>query len=275
VLGKVRRNQGRAGHHCRACDHHEKTKTLKKLCKHINVLCILYIHYYYRYPQKQQELPIPTPMIGLIGATLTVAATTIDDAIWLVPYVTSGPLVVRWIHMTTFVVTLVALALMCVVVSRGLVNLVPSQDSWILGAIGAGLCWAIAIGLYVKKWLKKRRRAAAQQQQQLEAGEGYGAVVRQEENEEEETMPLEASPWTVASLTFLGALDEISYFPALLVGHIFTGWELVAGAFLAACGILVVISMFLVTCRPVIEWLDRIPLYNVVGFFAVILTGGL
>jgi cadmium resistance protein CadD (predicted permease) len=213
-------------------------------------------------------------MIGLIGATLTVAATTIDDAIWLVPYVTSGPLGVRWIHMTAFVGTLVALALMCVLLSRGLVKIVPSQESWILGAIGAGLCWAIAIGLYVKKWWKRRRRASAQQELQLEAGEGYGAVLRQEEKEEEETMPPEASPWTVASLTFLGALDEISYFPALLVGHIFTGWELVVGALLAACLILVVLSMFLVKCRPVIEWLDRIPLYNVVGFFAFILTVG-
>lgn len=151
----------------------------------------------------------------------------------------------------------------------------PINESWILGAIGASLCWAIAIGLFVKKWLKKRRRALALQQeivQSDELGHGYGAVVSHEEEHATEVISRHASPWVVMSFTCLGALDEISYFPALLVGHVFTGWELIVGALLASCIMLLVITTFLATCQPIISWLDRIPLYAIVCMFAMILT---
>jgi uncharacterized membrane protein YedE/YeeE len=75
-------------------------------------------------------------------------------------------------------------------------------------------------------------------------------------------------------LTFVGALDEISYFPALLVGGVFSSWQLCLGTLLAACLILVIITMFLSQCKPLIEWLDTIPLYGIVGAFAIVLTGG-
>jgi len=214
-------------------------------------------------------------MIGLIGATLTIFATTIDDVIWLVPYVASGSPWIRLIHMTTFVGTLVALAVMCVLLSTGLLQIMPIDESWILGAIGASLCWAIAIGLFVKKWLKKRRRALALQQEIVqpdESGHGYGAVASHEEEHATEVISRHAAPWVVMSFTCLGALDEISYFPALLVGHVFTGWELIVGALLASCIMLLVITTFLPTCQPIISWLDRIPLYAIVCMFAIILT---
>ena len=230
-------------------------------------------------------------MIGLLGATMTIAATTIDDAIWLVPYVTAGSRTIRWIHMGTFVGTLVGLAIVCVVTSSVMAKVIPSKETWILGAIGAGLCWAIAIGLWIKQWLKKKKRRAEiqeeQQQIQLEhplgGTEGYGAVAGKEEEgtlqiqEQEEqvlVIPIEASPWIVASLTCLGAMDEISYFPALLVSHIFTGWEMVLGSFLAAILILTIITTFLATCQPLIQCLDQIPLYYIVGMFAIILSVG-
>lgn len=231
-------------------------------------------------------------MIGLLGATVTVAATTIDDAIWLVPYVTTGSRTTRWIHMVTFVGTLAGLATLCVVTSSAVVNVIPSNKSWVLGAIGAGLCWAIAVGLWIKQWLKKKKRQAEMQQlQQLQLEHtvggtgGYGSVPckeseqlqiqEQEEQGQLHEFPVEATPWIVASLTCLGAIDEISYFPALLVGHVFTGWEMVLGSIIAAIIILLVITTFLATCRPLIQFLDQIPLYCIVGMFAIILSVGM
>merc|ERR1712216_220028 len=74
----------------------------------------------------------------------------------------------------------------------------------------------------------------------------------------------------VISFTTLGALDEISYFPALIMGKIFTPMELCVGAFLASIIILIVINVFLVQCKPLVDCLDRIPLYGIVGMFAVV-----
>ena len=203
-------------------------------------------------------------MFGLIGATLTVAATTIDDAIWLVPYTSPEKLslTTRALNMAVFVGTLEVLAILCCLIAQGVISVI--QDEWILGALGATLCWIIAAVLYIKKLLKKRQRAL-----QVEQSQSYDSIPAQEQEPDE---PLAFDPWTVMSMTCLGALDEISYFPALLVGHVFSGWELCVGTFLAACLILLVITTFLAPCRPLMEWLDGIPLYGIVAMFATVLT---
>jgi len=80
------------------------------------------------------------------------------------------------------------------------------------------------------------------------------------------------SPWTVISLTTLGALDEISYFPALVVGRVFTPFDLCLGTFLAALVVLMIVTCFLQPLQPLMTWLDRIPLYGIVAMFATVLT---
>jgi cadmium resistance protein CadD (predicted permease) len=211
-------------------------------------------------------------MWGLVGATLTVTATTIDDTVWLVPYISSEKLSLasRVVHMAIFVGTLEALAILCCLFAQAVFALVGDKEDWIFGLLGATLCWMIAGALYVKKMLKRRRR---QQPSALQSSlDGYGAIPPEEDDELEPTISFD--PWTVMSMTFVGALDEISYFPALLVSHIFLKWQLLLGTFLAACLILVIITTFLAQCRPLMEWLDGIPLYGVVSMFATVLTAG-
>jgi cadmium resistance protein CadD (predicted permease) len=210
-------------------------------------------------------------MWGLVGATLTVAATTIDDAVWLVPYVSSEKLSLRnrVLHMATFVGTLEGLALLCCLFAQAVYALFRDEKDWIFGLVGAALCWLIAGALYVKKM---RRRQCRQQQTLEPLSEGYDAILPLPHEEDEPTLSFD--PWTVVSMTFLGALDEISYFPALLVGQVFTQWQLLLGTFLATCIILIVITTFLAQCRPLLEWLDGIPLYGIVSMFATILTIG-
>ena len=95
-----------------------------------------------------------------------------------------------------------------------------------------------------------------------------------EDDGEASGVPGRPSPWTVISLTTLGALDEVSYFPSLLLGKFFTPLDLCIGTFIAACLILVVVTLFLSQCKPVLDWLDRIPLYGIVLVFALALTTG-
>jgi len=254
---------------------------------------------------------------GVIAATLLITATTIDDAIWLIPYCTS-PQLSTWtkiIHGLTFIITLELLSIFCVLVSnlfQGLILFAGIDASYVLGLVGATICWAIAIGLYVKKMMKKRKRAkAAAAAEMLQTDKGITASAEENsliasDGDEEDIdadaddadaeidesrddssddssdgggigrdIPSTPSILTVASLTTLGALDEISYFPAILVGNVFSPVELCLGTLFATIIILVIVLAFLTRCKPLIDFLDSIPLYGIVGIFAVILTTGL
>jgi len=226
-----------------------------------------------------------TSLTGLVGATLMVAATTADDAIWLVPYTSpSLPLCTRLIHGALFIATLEVLVFVCVAVASGLQWAVSDEknEKILLGSIGAGFCWIIAVALYIKKWLKRRRRAAARsafQQQTTHQTDNYGSVETQDreqpmscEADNDDDRIIQLSPWAVVSFTFLGALDEISYFPSLVIGGLFTPLDLCLGTFFAACIVLIVVTLFLSKCKPLLDWLDDIPLYNIVGTFAIVLT---
>jgi hypothetical protein len=223
-------------------------------------------------PTHHQTMPF-----GLLGATVTVTATTLDDAVWLVSYVGSSHLSVttRLLHSFIFVGTLESLSVGCVVAAKALVILLGGPSSGlVLEGMGALLCWTIAGLLYLKKWLKRRRRQLKNQEQGAQplSSVDYGAVGESSTETEQDSVTY--SPWAVMTFTMLGALDEISYFPALLVGGIFTPLELCLGTLLAAVLVLVLVTQFLVTCTPLMEFLDKIPLYSIVALFATILTLG-
>ena len=91
----------------------------------------------------------------------------------------------------------------------------------------------------------------------------------------ERDIPTTPSVWMVISLTTLGALDEISYFPTLLLGDIFSPYELLLGTLLASILILMIVVLYLRKMKPLVDFLDSIPLYGIVGMFAIILTVGL
>lgn len=235
---------------------------------------------------------------GIVAATLMVAATTADDAIWLVPYTSpSLPACTRLVHGALFVSTLELLVCCCVVIATWLQWAVastqlPFEGKWdeeaILGSIGAGVCYTIALLLYVRKWWRRWTEGRIPLHRATKKiSNTYGAIdesdrdecksLQGDENDEDDgeaTVPSRPSPWTVISLTTLGALDEVSYFPSLLLGKFFTPLDLCLGAFFAACLILVVVTLFLSQCKPVLEWLDRIPLYGIVLAFALALTTG-
>eukprot|EP00934_Nitzschia_sp_Nitz4_P003140 Nitzschia sp. Nitz4//scaffold21_size171442//57134//57904//NITZ4_002157-RA/size171442-exonerate_est2genome-gene-0.184-mRNA-1//-1//CDS//3329542399//3130//frame0 len=228
---------------------------------------------------------------GLVGATFTVLVTTLDDSVWLIPFVSSAclPFNVRILNAATFLCTLLGLAILCCFVAVVIQYGVSSRDitiesdelEVILESLAVICCWILAVGFYVRTQLKRRRQQMRQTGLAVN-GEAdvheritYGALPQQNPSSHFETEGDSAryQPCTVMSLTFLGFLDEISYFPALVVGNIFTTWELCIGTMLAGF-IMLAIQVFLMTqCMPLIQVLDdRLKLFHIITLFATILT---
>lgn len=264
---------------------------------------------------------------GILGATLLITATTIDDAVWLIPYCTANhlPTNTKIIHASIFILTLQLLAMGCIIVSKIFQHIILKggsssvDSSFLLELIGALMCWSIAIFLYVKKMRKKRRqrlKKALEESETLAKGlvqtsldSEHQPLVPESPTTDEENrtlsppkgldassmssssssssnsspsnfvegsdIPIEPSIRMIMTLTSLGALDEISYFPALLVGNVFSPMQLLVGTFLASGLVLILVLYFLARVKPLVNFLDSIPLYVIVGMFALILTVGL
>jgi len=237
---------------------------------------------------------------GWGSATLIIFATTVDDTVWLSPFIISCSLTLKekFLHGLLFIVTLQVLTFICVLLASGIRYSLPifgydddevgkDKQEHTLSLISAIICWVIASVLYFKALLKRRRKQEkktmtlsihpTEEEISLSSNQrmpGYTTISKTSIDHEDtptSTMP-SFSPWTVISLTTVGALDELSYFPSLLTGHLFSPQELFIGALLASLMILIIVSMLLSTCKPLLDFLDNIPLYMVVGFFATLLT---
>jgi hypothetical protein len=255
---------------------------------------------------------------GLLGATSTVLVTTLDDSVWLLPFVGSNTLSkdARLIHAAAFVATLVGLSISCCIVAlavkAGLSTMSDPEKLEIkLEALAVLICWSFAFGFAFRKFYRKRQRLLSTDDNSTtndttvkengapDSGAllgGYGSVLQDEvrqnlngspsdgdphikRNDEEEDdeewveLPTSAQPWTVATLTAVGFLDEISYFPALVIGNVFSVNQLCLGTLLAAL-IMLSIQVFLARqCQPLIKILDdNVPLYGIIALFATLLT---
>jgi hypothetical protein len=128
---------------------------------------------------------------------------------------------------------------------------------------------------------KRKQHHHHQQPQQEEEGDlDYGSSSNSDENTLDPTTDREESTnritrlhvITVMTLTIIGALDEVSYFPSLLLGHIFTPYEMIIGTILASVMELLVVFFFLSSCQPILHFLDQIPIYLVIMLFAILLS---
>lgn len=235
---------------------------------------------------------------GTFGATVAVLITTLDDSVWLVSFVGSSNLdsKARWVHAVTFLASLLALSIVCCVIAVAIeTGVSASIDSEhleiILEAIAATICWSLAIFIFVKKLLKRRRKRLQKEQEEEQQAAtvkrcsvNYGAVAQGDEveelpkqdegnNDDDRRAPTSSQPCTVVSLTTIGFLDEMSYFPTLIIGGVFTPWELFVATLFAGL-IMLAIQVFLATqFKPLIDFLDdHVPLYGIITVFAVVLT---
>ena len=248
---------------------------------------------------------------GLAGAAVTVLLTTLEDAIWLVPLILKASTkTIGVLHAATFIATFTLLSLSIGLVTKlalkqTQVENLKRQD-FVLAAAGALLCWIVAAILYYRAWRKRQKRLLREKEEwarqsdlesaalfepvdssrtitssgpALSLASGYGsadspseALLENGGSEESSQPESQQQIWLVISLTVIGALDEVSYFPALIVGDVFSVAELTLGTALASVVILLIVCFALAPCRPALEFLDEIPLYGVVFVFAIILS---
>ena len=237
---------------------------------------------------------------GYFGAAILIFATTVDDTVWLVPYITSRSLTLKSkvSHALLFIATLQVLTLSCVLLASGIQHSLPIlgydekiNQEHILTCISAFICWIITGSFYLKAFLKQRKRQKNQnisltipiEERPLFSHIDINYSNLSDASTSNDNFPqhtdvinlatsISFSPFTVITLTAIGALDELSYFPSLLTGNIFTAWQLLIGSLLASVVILVVVTVLLSKCTFLLDFLDRIPLYVIVGIFATILT---
>ena len=221
----------------------------------------------------------PSPLHVLASFT-SLVLTSADDALWLLPFLVSPRLTfaARAVHALLFAAGLQIVVLVSWLLSLtgkqlarktfGLISLDPSAE---LSAFAALVAWLFFLFLVGRKWWRERRRADNR-------ARGYSVL----DEDEEELIAVhgadgsgdrvEFSPGKVLLLSLLGALDELFYFPAVLVSQSFTAVDLSAGALLASALVVAIVALFLARCRTLLEWMDRVPTSAVVGVYAVSLT---
>jgi len=222
-----------------------------------------------------------------------------------------GMLASSIIHAMTFVLTLVMLAsilcfgtwlVMVLVYSSTSSGETPEEGiagsnddkthlvDTVLGITGTTLCWILAGFLVYKRWRKRRRKREQEEYRNREIThtlnddreqEDYGTIPVTEpevqddhvDDDDKNNAVSTPKPMLVISLTFLGFLDELAYFPSLILGRIFSIPDLCLGTFLAGLLLLAFVTIAMAPCRPCIDWLDQhLKLYMVVILFAIILT---
>jgi len=219
--------------------------------------------------------------IQIFALAMTIFATTADDLLWLVPYTLKAKS--KWVriaHAALFVITLQIICLSCGFIAYSTIAVVVNEVfiSW----VGAGFAWTIAVSLFIRKQVKmsKHKRMIAEEDcrdAEYTSAKSYGTVLHCGDNidldEKEDNESVGFSPGQIISLTFIGALDEVSYFPAILLSKSFTIFQLNMAALVACLSILLIIQFWLPIFMPLLSWIDNhIPLFAIVGLYAVILT---
>lgn len=244
---------------------------------------------------------------GLLEATATIFLTTLEDCIWLVAFVAQAPdrrlaIINGCVFVLTFCSMTVITCVLALALDKSLSQFIETND-FVFQTIGAAFCWILAGILYYKAWrsMQRKRQSTPTPPSTVLVKEGeepsetysYGAVEDQRDfdrcesslsYDDGETAAIwselpptlrsvsSSQQWVVVSLTLLGSIDEIAYFPGLVVGQIFTVTELCLGSLMAALMILFLVDVLVRHCRMCLFVLDQIPIYAVVTFFALVLS---
>ena len=226
------------------------------------------------------------------------------DSIWLASFVAQAPSrKVAVQHGCIYCVSFVSLTSTVSLITYGMreglsstssstMTILKNDDLW--EVLGAVLCWSLAGLLYYKSWLKKAKKqqnnpiqsdvvmekdaevyvemVAKSEDGKEEEGEVFDSLIVDSPTDDEVVEHQGAQPYMVVSLTIAGSLDEVSYYPALILGNVFSVAELIIGTVLSALTLLLFVSVFLTQCRPALDLINRIPLYVVVTLFSIFIT---
>lgn len=183
-------------------------------------------------------------LLIIAAATLAKLASSGDDVLWLLPFVAGKNLRTRVGNAVLYIATLefvVSLSVLIAWMGDEVVRGFLSDDAAIqfLQFVSVALLGAYAFFL----WWKSRKHAVHTEPQHTR-----GSIIL---------------------ISFLGSLDELSYFPGLLWSNTFTAAQLAIGT--ALTGLLVVaLCLGATRFRAVTAAVAKIPLWLIIGVFALV-----
>mmetsp|Transcript_75895 Transcript_75895/g.175993 ORF Transcript_75895/g.175993 Transcript_75895/m.175993 type:complete len:252 (+) Transcript_75895:93-848(+) len=237
-------------------------------------------------------------LLGLVSALALKLSSSVDDVVWLAPFLTSNSSTVTRLQNSTVYITIcmfqtfVAMAIAYsgkAVVAR----LTSGRAHWstekILTVV-AGVLLAVYSVKLLCEFLQESRESESEEENSdrgstsllsindespTEGGEnrdlqndveaiGNGGKTGQKETKEG------ARQQTLFFIAFVGSVDDLTLFVPMLVGKGFDIFQLALGAFVASSAI-VLLCIFIGLCKPIADFLSRVPLFAVVMLFAAIL----
>jgi len=240
-----------------------------------------------------------------LGAAITLKLTSsIDDVVWLAPFLTSNVssnirMQNAGIYVTVCIVQTIVAMLIAYTGNGLLAWLLKGKDgAWSsdkILTVGAG-CMLAVYGVHLTyEYIQEMREGTSDEEGEYdkvateEGDNENGKAPREIEMADQlgpggsptdsQTAPLadgttEASikkdkekQGTLYMLAFIGSIDDLTLFVPMLVGKAFDLAQLMLGAFISASAIALV-CIFIGMCKPIADCLGNIPLALIVAIFA-------
>lgn len=215
-------------------------------------------------------LPAASQTMKMTAATFMALSVSIDDAVWLLPFVLSE----RWLHYSACYVSVRLLMLfLSVTLSMSVKSVVMgfvSQDHMQL-YLQLGSCLLLttyAIKLYLDWYWKRSEHHQARKET------GPSASTVSDPCAEADVKALSGDGLGVAHLymiAILGNFDNIALFTPLMVSGVFSAMQLLAGVLCAAVSVVTLLLSFssISKCGGPLRWLESLPLWCIVGGWAL------
>ena len=214
--------------------------------------------------------------LAVLAATVAKLSASVDDAVWLLPFVSGRDRLANACHAAQYVVTMCGVAAvgswvgtMGAAYARGAL-----LDERSLALLSGGALTLYACALFRGWWNERRRtRAAGSAASASSRGAGLGlerAVARptlSTASVAANGAPDELSAWQLLRVSLLGAMDDLAMHVSLLLGRVLSPLQLVAGV---AVGSLLVTLFCTLTSRShaMMQRVQAVPLFAVVAAFA-------
>mmetsp|Transcript_92052 Transcript_92052/g.205752 ORF Transcript_92052/g.205752 Transcript_92052/m.205752 type:complete len:251 (-) Transcript_92052:116-868(-) len=235
---------------------------------------------------------------GLFSAFLVKLTSSIDDIVWLAPFLTSNSSNV-FIFQNTIVYTSVCLVqtIIATVIAysgRAAVRLLTggSKNAWStekILTVTAGCLLAVYSVKLLYEYIQECREGDGEEKGEPGPDSGrYWEAGFSEDEDVELINPVSngidrpSTPdgaldkadkerqQTLFVIAFIGSVDDLTLFVPMLVGKGFDLVQLVVGALVAAF-VIVTLCIFIGLCKPIADLLSKIPLCLIVIVFAAVL----
>jgi len=238
-----------------------------------------------------------------VGAAISIkVSSSIDDVVWLAPFLTNNVSQLSRTRNTAIYVSVClvqTMLAMCIAYSGNkIVEYLTrdAKDAWssekILTVLAGSMLALYSIKLLYEWWTEseeendekdeegeQQRYAKVSPETDVEDGELTPMWQEHKHNDSSNEIEIQskapsqketAQTQTLFVIAFIGSLDDLTLFVPMLVGKGFDFIQLIIGA-LTASGLIVSICLFVGLCQPVADCISKVPLFAIVVGFATLL----